>query len=197
MKTTKQAENLLNRMNKSFSDSPYTDMPMEYEGTDDQKFRAREGNESINNRERKDAISIELTRMILAVDHDNYDVDSSVANSLASYIERSPESALKDLKMELGQRIKDFAERTKKVKAINPKDYETEIDFIRAQHHEHKKLEEFENRLEYLSIIVRLMEAHNESLFEEREREKKRLALDDFDFSFVNTNGNHGYQHLG
>lgn len=197
MKPTKQAEILLNRINKNFADSPYTDMPMETEGTDEQKFRSREGNESINSKERKEAIGIELTRLILAVDNDGYSVDDAVANSLATYIERSPETALKDLKMEYGQRIKDFAERTKKVKAINPKDYESEIDFVRAQHHEQKRLEEFENRLEYLGIIVKILESHNESLFEEREREKKRLALDEFDFSFINTNSNQGYQHLG
>lgn len=197
MKPTIKAKSLLQNLNKNFSDSPYNDMPMETEGTDEDKMRAREGNESINPKEKITLNTIELTRNVLSIDNDNYDVDDSMANSLASYIERSPETALIDLKMEYGFKVKEFYNNIQEVKNMNPKEFHEDVDFIRAQHHEKKKLEEFENRLEYIALIIKLLETHNTINFEEEERQKKRLALDEFDFSFINTHGNNGYQHLG
>lgn len=197
MEPKSKAKSLLQNMNKNFSDSSYTDMPMETEGSEEQKFRAREGNETINPKERVAINNIQLTRAILSIDNDNYDVDDKMANELSSYIERSPETALTDLKMEYGFKIKEFYSKIQDTKNISPKEFHSEPDFLRAQHHEKKKLEEFENRLEYISLVIKLLETHQTINFEEEERQKKRLALDEFDFSFINTHGNNGYQHLG
>ncbi len=197
MNNKDKAQRLLYEMNKGFADSPYVDMPAGSDASPEQQMRAKEGNESLNSKDRKEQRSIELTRYILSIDSEKYDVDLTMSNALAGYIERNPETALKDIKMELGQRIKDYYKTAQKIKALKADNFATEMDFLRAKNHEIKGLKAFENRIEYVKRVVSILEMAVELNAEEEEHRKVVEATDDFDFSYMHSHGNNGYQNLG
>lgn len=196
MKNKELAQRLLYNINKGFADSPYVDMPAATDASYEQRTRAQEGNESLDAKNRKEQRNIEITRHILSIDSEKYDVDIIMANKLAGYIEGNKDAIL-ELKMELGQKIKLYYVTAQKVKSLKAETYATEMDFIRAKQYETKKLQEFENRIQYVQDVIAILDDYSKLNAEEEEHKKVVDAEEDFDFSYMNTNGNNGYQNLG
>lgn len=188
------AKNILQRMNKTNADSPYADMPPAYDSTDAQQLSAKFGNEAINIDDEHNLRTISLGRKLLSLDTHYFGISKKAAARLAEYIERNEDTVLEELKLEYGQKIKEFYAGIQELKSTQPTDYDSEISYERVVAERYKQLKDFESKVNYIAEVIRTVEEFQDDADTPTQEKQSKKFQEDFDFSFIHTFWNEGYQ---
>lgn len=191
MNNLEKAKELYDKLNKSV-DGPFLDIPAAVDASEPDRLRAKEGNESIFETERHNQEVIALSRVLMAVDTKYYGINRKTATRIAEYIERNEDTVLPELIREFNVKVKDYYDKLRLISRIKETEFASKEDYERALDFQKKKIAEFQNKINYISELIKILKSYKEE-GDVLAQQKDSGMMDKFDFSLLNSFYNEGY----
>lgn len=191
MNNLEKAKELYDKLNKSV-DGPFLDIPAAVDASESDRLRAKEGTESIYDFERHNQEVISLSRVLMSVDTKYYGINRKTATRIVEYIERNEDTVLPEIVHEFNIKIKDYYDKVRLISKIKETDFATKDDYERALNFQRKKLVDFENKINYIAELIKILKSYKED-GDVLNQEKDSGLMDKFDFSYIYSFFNEGY----
>jgi hypothetical protein len=191
-KTKKRALNALRRLEKSGTDvmdGLTSNQPALYPGTNVvDNYRAREAADITDMRQKRFIDNLELSRRLFEIDNKQYGVTDDIAHKLLDYMEQHEFNVIQELEMEYSIKRKALKKKAEELAEMNMEDYLTEEDYKRITLFKIKQINVYQNRLQYIGLIIKTLKDYIRELKETEDLPGARNAVNDFSYNFTNYN---------
>jgi hypothetical protein len=192
MSSKKKTEKILNRMSKA-ADQEYdglnSNSPTLFPGADFNDSYRKVERQNMSDASGKIFVdNLELSRRIMSVDHNKYNVDEDSSSKLLDYIEQNDFNVLDELKMELKMKQKELKQKMKQLVDVNIDDYISEEDYTRSMIYKKKELIAFSNKITYIKLVIDTIERYSSEIKDLEDYEALSAKPYDFSYNFTNQN---------
>lgn len=124
---------------------------------------------------------IELSKRLMNVDNNFYGVRDDVAYKLLDYIESRDFDCVLDLEIELGDKKRILKEKSQGIGEVDLNDFLAEIDYMRAVNHRKEEIKEFQSKIKYIELLIKIIEEYAE----EKKEKKQEFAVENEDWAII------------